>query len=202
VVKCRWARSGTEDIMSTSIPFHSTQLRWKQLPCVCFLLCGKSIWKKILSVLSMRSLLRACSKRKLSSLFFGYCDPSAKSTLFSVYGVVFNELCFDIQLINTGKETAEVTLNFTWAVCASLAWDNFFSPSQIIWGSRLLVCFLWIWKGFMYFLFQLHFLHRIPHTHSSSLCLWQFQMVRLIFGQNSIGGNSHMTAGHINEPFL
>jgi hypothetical protein len=65
-------------------------------------------------------------------MFFGYCDPSAKSTLFSVYGVVFNELCFDIQLINTGKETAEVTLNFTWAVCASLAWDNFFSPSQII----------------------------------------------------------------------
>lgn len=74
----------------------------------------------------MRSLLRACSKRKLSSLFFGYCDPSAKSTLFSVYGVVFNELWFDIQLINTGKETAEVTLNFTWAVRASLAWDNFF----------------------------------------------------------------------------
>jgi hypothetical protein len=39
---------------------------------------------------------------------------------------VFNELWFDIQLINTGKETAEVTLNFTWAVRASLAWDNFF----------------------------------------------------------------------------
>jgi len=170
VVKCRWARSRTEDIMSTSIPFHSTQLCWKQLPCVCFLLCGKSIFKKILSVLSMRSLLCACSKRQLSSLFFGYCDPSAKSTLFSVYGVVFNELWFDIQLINTGKETAEVTLNFTWAVRASLAWDNFFSPSQIIWGST-----------FMYFLFQLHFLHRIPHNHSSSLCLWQFPMVRLLF---------------------
>jgi hypothetical protein len=24
-------------------------------------------------------------------------------------------------------------------------------------------------------------LHRIPHTHSSNLCLWQFPMVRLLF---------------------
>lgn len=71
-----------------------------------------------------------------------------------------------LQLVNTGKERAKVSLLFTWAVVHFLC-PNLYSFSQI--------------------------------NGNTSACMFINQSLS---PQNSIGGVSHLSGDHVNEPFM